>query len=81
LFLIILPLETVPFHLALVRWKKQQVGIVVEEKHMLEYIRHVEELQIISMIRENSRLYSFDFEFWGGALKILKSRGASKIYQ
>ena len=48
---------------------------------MLEYIRHVEELQIISMIRENSGLYSFDFEFWGGALKILKSRGASKIYQ
>ena len=51
---------------------------------MLEYIRHLEELQIVSMIRENSGLYSFDSEFWreGGALKILKTwRGASKIYQ
>ena len=39
---------------------------------MLEYIRHLEELQIVSMIRENSGLYSFDSEFWrGGALKIL----------
>jgi hypothetical protein len=55
--------KTVPFHLALVRWKKQQVGIFVEEKHMLEYIRHLEELQIVSMIRENSGLYSFDSEF------------------
>jgi hypothetical protein len=33
---------------------------------MLEYIRHHEELQIVSMIRENSGLYSFDSEFWGG---------------
>jgi hypothetical protein len=43
---------------------------------MLEYIRHLEELQIVSsMIRENSGLYSFDSEFWreGGALKILKT--------
>ena len=50
---------------------------------MLEYIRHLEELQIVSMIRENSGLYSFDSEFWGGgAMKILKTwRGASKIYQ
>ena len=51
---------------------------------MLEYIRHLEELQIVSMIRENSGLYSFDSEFWrggGGALKILKTWGASKIYQ
>jgi hypothetical protein len=44
------------------------------------------ELQIVSMITENSGLYSFDSEFWGGggggALKILKTwRGASKIYQ
>jgi hypothetical protein len=31
---------------------------------MLEYIRHLEELQIVSMIRENSGLYSFDSEFW-----------------
>ena len=55
--------------------KEQQVGIFVEEKHMLEYIRHLEELQIVSMIRENSGLYSFDSEFWreGGALKILKT--------
>jgi hypothetical protein len=37
---------------------------------MLEYIRHLEELQIV-MIRENSGLYSFDSEF---------GRGASKIY-
>jgi hypothetical protein len=44
--------KTVPFHLALVRWKKQQVGILVKEKHMLEYIRHLEELQIVSMMRE-----------------------------
>ena len=56
-------LKTVPFHLALVRWKKQQIGSFVEEKHMLEYIRHLEELQIVSMIRENSGLYSFDSEF------------------
>jgi hypothetical protein len=41
---------------------------------MLEYIRHLEELQIVSMIRENSGLYSFDSKFWrGGALKILKT--------
>jgi hypothetical protein len=40
---------------------------------MLEYIRHLEELQIVSMIRENSGLYSFDSEFWRGALKILKT--------
>jgi hypothetical protein len=41
---------------------------------MLEYIRHVEVLQIVSMIRENSAWYSFDSEFWGGgALKILKT--------
>ena len=57
----------------------------VEEKHMLEYIIHLEELQIVSMIRENSGLYSFDSEFWrgGGALKISKTwrGGASKIYQ
>jgi hypothetical protein len=33
---------------------------------MLEYIKHHEELQIVSMIRENSGLYSFDSEFWGG---------------
>ena len=37
-----------------------------EEKHMLEYIRHLEELQIVSMIRENSGLYSFDSKFWRG---------------
>jgi hypothetical protein len=42
---------------------------------MLEYIRYLEELQIVSMIRENSGLYSFDSEFGGGggALKILKT--------
>ena len=33
---------------------------------MLEYIRHLEELQIVSMIRENSGLYSFDSELWRG---------------
>jgi hypothetical protein len=49
-----------------VRWKKQQVGIFVEEKHMLEYIRHLEELQFVSAIRENSGLYCFDSGFWGG---------------
>jgi hypothetical protein len=39
---------------------------------MLEYIGHL--LPIVSMIRENSRLYSFDSKFWrGGALKILKT--------
>jgi hypothetical protein len=37
-----------------------QVGIFVEEKHILEHIRHLEELQIVSMIRENSGLYSFN---------------------
>jgi hypothetical protein len=40
---------------------------------VLEYIRHLEELQIVSMIRENSGLYSFNSEFWGRALKILKT--------
>jgi hypothetical protein len=44
----------VPFHLA----------IFVEEKQVLEYIRHLEELQVVSMIRENSGLYSLDSEFW-----------------
>jgi hypothetical protein len=29
-----------------------------EEKRVPEYIRHLEELQIVSMIRENSGLYS-----------------------
>jgi hypothetical protein len=33
---------------------------------VLEYIGHLEELQIISTIRENSGLYSFDSKFWGG---------------
>jgi hypothetical protein len=42
-------------------------------EHMLEYNRHLEELQLVSMIRENSGLHSFDSEFWGGALKILKT--------
>ena len=37
---------------------------------MLEYIRHLEELQIVSTIRENSGLYSFDSERGGGASKI-----------
>jgi hypothetical protein len=40
---------------------------------VLEYIRHLEELQFESAIRENSRLYSFDSTFWRGALKILKT--------
>jgi hypothetical protein len=31
---------------------------------MLEYIR-LEELQIVSMIKENSGLYSFDFDICG----------------
>jgi hypothetical protein len=49
---------------------------------MLEYIRHLEELQIVSMIRENSGLYSFDSEFWGGGIEnvIKLGGGASKIY-
>jgi hypothetical protein len=34
-----------------------------DDKHMLEYIRHLEELQIVSMIRENAGLYYFDCEF------------------
>jgi hypothetical protein len=62
----------VPFHLAIVRWKKHQVGIYVEEKRVPEYIRHLEELQIVSMIRENSGLYSlirFQFFFGGGHWK------------
>ena len=63
--------------------KEQQVGIFVEEKHMLEYIRHLEELQIVSMIRENSGLYSFDSEFWreGGHRKFTNNlnRGPVKI--
>jgi hypothetical protein len=50
---------------------------------MLEYFRHLEELQIVSTIRENSGLYSFDSEFWGEGIENLKNMGggASKIYQ
>ena len=33
---------------------------------MLEYNRHLEELQVVSAIRENSGLYYFDSGFWGG---------------
>jgi hypothetical protein len=55
---------------------------LVEEKHMLEYIRHLEELQIVSMIRENLGLYSFDSEFWRGGIENFKNlEGVSKIYQ
>ena len=47
---------------------------------MLEYIRHLEELRIVSMIRENSGLYSFNSKFGGEALKILKTwRGHRKF--
>jgi hypothetical protein len=42
---------------------------------VLEYIRHLKELQVVSAIRENSELYSFDSGFGGGALKILKTLG------
>jgi hypothetical protein len=61
-------LKTVLFHLAIVRWKKQQVGISrsVEGKHVPECIRHLEELKIVSMIRENSGLSSFHSDFFGG---------------
>jgi hypothetical protein len=45
----------------------------VEEKHMLEYIIHLEDLQIVSMIRENSGLYSFDSEFWRGGIENFKN--------
>ena len=45
----------------------------VEEKHMLEYIGHLEELQIVSMIRENSGLYSFDSAFWRGGIENFKN--------
>jgi hypothetical protein len=41
---------------------------------MLEYIRHLEELQFVSAIRENSRLYSFDSGFWrGGGIENFKN--------
>jgi hypothetical protein len=40
---------------------------------MLEYIRYLEELQIVSMIRENSGLFSFNSKFGGDTLKILKT--------
>jgi hypothetical protein len=48
---------------------------------MLEYIRHLEELQIVSMIRENSGLYSFDFRILGGGIENFKNLegGASKF--
>jgi hypothetical protein len=52
---------------------------------VLEYVRHLKELQFVSAIRENSGLYSFDSEFWGGGggIENFKNlgRGASKIYQ
>jgi hypothetical protein len=40
---------------------------------MLEYVRHLEELQIVSMIRENSGLYSFDSDFWRGGIENFKN--------
>jgi hypothetical protein len=52
---------------------------------VLEYIRHLEELQIVSMIRENSGLYSFDSDwlyFFGGGIenfKNLKGGGIEKL--
>jgi hypothetical protein len=51
----------------------QQVGIFVEEKHVLEYIRYLEELQFVSTIRENSGLYSFDSRFWRGGIENFKN--------
>jgi hypothetical protein len=40
---------------------------------MLESIRHLEELQIVSMIRESSGLYSFYSEFWKGGIENFKN--------
>jgi hypothetical protein len=40
---------------------------------MLEYIRHLEELQIVSMLRENSEFYSFDSEFGAGGIEKFKN--------
>jgi hypothetical protein len=40
---------------------------------VLEYIRHLEELEIVSMIRKNSGLYSFHSEFWGGGIENFKN--------
>jgi hypothetical protein len=51
---------------------------------MLEYIRHLEELQIVSLIRENSGLYSFDTDFFfgGGGIENFKTwKGGVEIYQ
>jgi hypothetical protein len=51
---------------------------------MLEYIRHLEELQFVSVISENSGLYSFDSGFGGGGggIEHFKNlEGALKIYQ
>jgi hypothetical protein len=42
---------------------------------MLEYFRHLEELQIVTTIRENSGLYSFDSKFGGGGIENLKNLG------
>jgi hypothetical protein len=39
---------------------------------MLEYIRHLEELQIVS-IRENSGVYSFESECWRGGIEHFKN--------
>jgi hypothetical protein len=37
---------------------------------MLEYIRHLEGLQVVSAIGENFGLYSLDSRFGGGVLKM-----------
>jgi hypothetical protein len=42
-------------------------------EHMLEYNKHLAELQLVSMIRENSGLHSFDSEFWGGGIENFKN--------
>jgi hypothetical protein len=40
---------------------------------VLQYIRHLEEVQFVSAIRENSGLYSFDSGFWGGGIEHFKN--------
>jgi hypothetical protein len=47
---------------------------------MLEYIRHLEEVEIVSMIRENSGLYSFDPEFWGGIENFKNMEGGHRKF-
>jgi hypothetical protein len=55
--------------------KETAIRYFVEEKHVLEYIRHLKELQVVSAIRENPNCTPSIPDSGVGALKILKMLG------